>query len=56
MNTTRRYFAQKGVNVTVEFSWGTTEIKARLLDAIVDLHRDRLVASGPTTCASSTRC
>jgi ATP phosphoribosyltransferase len=25
------------VKVTVEFSWGTTEIKARLLDAIVDL-------------------
>src|SRR5688572_24722682 len=37
VNTTRRYFASKGVNVTVEFSWGTTEIKARLLDAIVDL-------------------
>ena len=26
----------KGVNVTVEFSWGTTEIKARLLDGIVE--------------------
>ena len=25
------------MNVTVEFSWGTTEIKARLLDGIVDL-------------------
>jgi len=37
VNVTRRYFASKGVNVTVEFSWGTTEIKARLLDAIVDL-------------------
>jgi ATP phosphoribosyltransferase len=36
VNTTRRYFASKGVNVTVEFSWGTTEIKARLLDAIVE--------------------
>src|SRR3954468_23627606 len=36
VNTTRRYFEQKGVKVTVEFSWGTTEIKARLLDAIVD--------------------
>lgn len=36
VNTTRRYFQQHGVNVTVEFSWGTTEIKARLLDAIVD--------------------
>src|SRR5579859_4973590 len=37
VNVTRKYFASKGVNVTVEFSWGTTEIKARLLDAIVDL-------------------
>ncbi len=37
VNTVRRYFAQQGVNVTVEFSWGTTEIKARLLDGIVDL-------------------
>lgn len=37
VNVTRRYFASRGVNVTVEFSWGTTEIKARLLDAIVDL-------------------
>jgi ATP phosphoribosyltransferase len=36
VNTTRRYFASKGVNVTVEFSWGTTEIKARLLDGIVE--------------------
>lgn len=37
VNVTRKYFAEKGVPVTVEFSWGTTEIKARLLDAIVDL-------------------
>lgn len=37
VNVTRKYFAAKGINVTVEFSWGTTEIKARLLDAIVDL-------------------
>jgi ATP phosphoribosyltransferase len=36
VNVTRRYFAERGVKVTVEFSWGTTEIKARLLDAIVD--------------------
>ncbi len=35
-NTTRRWFAARNVNVTVEFSWGTTEIKARLLDAIVE--------------------
>jgi ATP phosphoribosyltransferase len=37
VNTTRQYFQEKGVKVTVEFSWGTTEIKARLLDGIVDL-------------------
>ena len=36
VNTTRRYFTEKGVKVTVEFSWGTTEIKARLLSAIVE--------------------
>ena len=36
VKTTQRYFKDKGVNVTVEFSWGTTEIKARLLDGIVD--------------------
>src|SRR4051812_14820229 len=34
---TKRYFQQKGVNVKVEFSWGATEVKARLLDAIVDI-------------------
>src|SRR5689334_791153 len=34
---TRRYFEQKKVNVKVEFSWGATEVKARLLDAIVDI-------------------
>src|SRR5207253_10846918 len=37
VNTTRKYFAARNVKVTVEFSWGTTEIKARLLDAIVEL-------------------
>ena len=36
VNTTRKYFEKRGIKVTVEFSWGTTEIKARLLDAIVD--------------------
>lgn len=36
VNVTRKYFADRGVPVTVEFSWGTTEIKARLLDAIVE--------------------
>ncbi|MGN6504204.1 MAG: ATP phosphoribosyltransferase [Tepidisphaeraceae bacterium] len=38
VNVTRKYFADRGVkDVAVEFSWGTTEIKARLLDGIVDL-------------------
>ena len=37
VTVTRKYFADRGVNVTVEFSWGTTEIKARLLDGIVEL-------------------
>ena len=37
VNTTRRYFEGKGVTARTEFSWGTTEIKARICDAIVDL-------------------
>ncbi|MHC4741033.1 MAG: ATP phosphoribosyltransferase [Planctomycetota bacterium] len=32
-----KYFAEKKVNVKVEFSWGATEVKARLVDAIVEL-------------------
>ncbi len=36
-NTTRKYFADKGIDVKVEFSWGATEVKARLVDAIVDV-------------------
>lgn len=32
-----KYFAEKGVKVKVEFSWGATEVKARLVDAIVEL-------------------
>ncbi|MBN1129138.1 MAG: ATP phosphoribosyltransferase [Chitinispirillaceae bacterium] len=35
---TQRYFATKKIPVTVEFSWGATEVKPpRLVDAIVDL-------------------
>lgn len=36
---TRKYFAQKGIDVKVEFSWGTTEAKvaAGLADAIVEV-------------------
>ena len=37
VNITRKYFAARGVQVKVEFSWGATEVKARLLDAIVDV-------------------
>ena len=37
VNLTGDYFKAKGINVRVEFSWGATEIKARLLDAIVDV-------------------
>jgi ATP phosphoribosyltransferase len=36
VKTTQRYFESRNIPVTVEFSWGTTEIKARLLDGIVD--------------------
>ncbi len=37
VNTTENYFRQKGVNVKVEFSWGATEVKARLVNGIVEL-------------------
>ena len=37
VNVTRKYFADQDVNVKVEFSWGATEVKARLVDAIVEL-------------------
>ncbi len=37
VNVTKKYFADKNVNVKVEFSWGATEVKARLVDAIVEL-------------------
>src|SRR3954467_15216236 len=36
VNTTKKYFQARNIDVAVEFSWGTTEIKARLLDGIVD--------------------
>ncbi|MCP4613558.1 MAG: ATP phosphoribosyltransferase [Planctomycetes bacterium] len=37
VNVTKNYFADQDVNVKVEFSWGATEVKARLVDAIVEL-------------------
>lgn len=36
-DVTKRFFEQKKVNVKVEFSWGATEVKARLVDGIVEL-------------------
>lgn len=35
--TTKRYLAERGVSAKVEFSWGATEAKAALVDAIVEL-------------------
>ncbi len=37
VRATRAYFEDKGIDVKVEFSWGATEVKARLVDAIVEL-------------------
>ncbi len=37
VNVTREYFASRNIPIKVEFSWGATEVKARLLDAIVDI-------------------
>ncbi|MGC9260624.1 MAG: ATP phosphoribosyltransferase [Phycisphaerae bacterium] len=37
VNVTRQYFQDRSIPVRVEFSWGATEVKARLLDAIVDI-------------------
>ncbi len=37
VEVTRKYFADKKLKVKVEFSWGATEVKARLVDAIVDV-------------------
>ncbi len=37
VKTTARYFEERGIDVKVEFSWGATEVKARLVDGIVDI-------------------
>lgn len=39
VNVTRRFFAQRGINVDITFSWGATEAKAvsGLADAIVEV-------------------
>lgn len=50
LNYTRKYFADKKINVKVEFSWGSTEVKARLVDAIVDI-----TETGSSLAASNLR-
>lgn len=38
VQTTKHYFKKKNIPVTIEFSWGATEVKPpRLVDAIVDI-------------------
>ncbi|MFA5251220.1 MAG: ATP phosphoribosyltransferase [Phycisphaerae bacterium] len=37
VRVTEKYFADKNIDAKVEFSWGSTEVKARLVDAIVEL-------------------
>ena len=37
IGVTQRYFQDKNIHVKVEFSWGATEVKARLVNAIVEL-------------------
>ncbi|MBN1765678.1 MAG: ATP phosphoribosyltransferase [Sedimentisphaerales bacterium] len=37
VNVTEEYFARKGIKVKIEFSWGATEVKARMLDGIVEI-------------------
>ena len=64
VGATRRFLLDRGIEAEVEFSWGTTEVKARipgLVDAIVELtetgsslraNRLRIV---DTICESTTR-
>lgn len=37
MGLTQRFFEDRNINVKIEFSWGATEVKARMVDAIVDV-------------------
>jgi len=50
VNVTRKYFAEKKIDVKVEFSWGATEVKARLVDAVVEL-----TETGESLAANSLR-
>jgi len=61
VNVTKAYFAAKKMNVKVEFSYGATEIKARLLDGIVEVTetgsslRENKLREIDTVLTSSTR-
>jgi ATP phosphoribosyltransferase len=37
VDSTKRWLAENGVEARVEFSWGATEVKAHLVDAIVEV-------------------
>lgn len=37
VNVTRKYFADRNIDIDIEFSWGATEVKARMLSGIVEL-------------------
>ncbi len=37
VNVTKKFFADRRIDVRVEFSWGATEVKARILNGIVDI-------------------
>ena len=37
VEATKKYFAEKKIPVKIEFSWGATEVKARLVTGIVEL-------------------
>lgn len=37
VNATKKYFEEKNIDVKIEFSWGATEVKARLVSGIVEL-------------------
>ena len=50
INVTKKYFTDKKIDVRVEFSWGATEVKARLVDAIVEL-----TETGSTLAANDLR-
>jgi len=50
INVTKKYFAAKKIDVKVEFSWGATEVKAQLVDAIVEL-----TETGRTLAANNLR-